>query len=156
MSKVEFYTVFSILNILLILYITIFIFGIAFFTYANLFNGSDIGFLFCLSFYILCFILKLLQPKILIKLSDKYKNSLINKFVEFLQNNPQMEKIILPIAFCFDLPFILYWVNLYNNPMALLLVILAYIMYYAGGVLFFYIMLYREIKIKEGKIKPFF
>ena len=157
MSKVEFYTVFSILNILLILYITIFIFGIAFFTYANLFNGSDIGFLFCLSFYILCFILKLLQPKILIKLSDKYKNSLINKFVEFLQNNPQMEKIILSIAFCFDIPFILYDVNIYrDNPNLLECILISYLIFYAGGIFFFYIMLYREIKIKEGKIKTFF
>lgn len=156
MSNLKFYTVLCILNILLILYIIIFIFGTIFFTYDNLFNGSDIGFLFCLSFYILCFILKLLQPKILIKLSDKYKNSLINKFVEFLQNNPQMEKIILSIAFCFDLPYILYDAYIYRHYNLLECILTSYLIFYAGGVLFFYIMLYREIKIKEGKIKRFF
>lgn len=156
MSNVKFYTVFIILNILLAIYIAVSIFGIIFLMFYNLFYTPEIIFFSGVILYIIFVILKLFLPKILIKLSDKYKNSLINKFVEFLQNNPQMEKIILSLAFCFDLPYILYDAYIYRHYNLLECILTSYLIFYAGGVLFFYIMLYREIKIKEGKIKPFF
>lgn len=156
MSKIKFYTVFSILNILLTIYIAGSIFGALFLMFYNLFYTPKIIFLSGVILYITCFILKLLLPKIFIKLADRYKNSLINKFLEFIQNNPKMEKIILSIAFCFDLPCILYYGFVNRNITGLIYLPLTYIMLYAGGVLFFYIMLYRELKIKEGKIKTFF
>ena len=155
MSNLKFYTIFSIFNILLILYIIIVILVTVFFTYDNLFNGSDIGFLFCLSFYILCFILKLLLPKIFVKIAKKYKNSIIGEFALTLKNKSKQKWKILLLAFCYDIPFILYWID-YDNLGTLVYALIAYLIFYAGGVLFFYIMLYREIKIKEGKIKPFF
>lgn len=156
MNKIKFYTVFSILNILLTIYIAGSVFGTLFLIFYNLFYTPEIIFFSGLILYIICFILKLLLPKIFVNLAYKYKDSLINKFVEFLQNNPQMEKIVLPIAFCFDLPFILYCATLYDNSSVLVWVTFSYFIIYVGGVLLFYIMLYRELKIKDGKIKPFF
>lgn len=90
-------------------------------------------------------------------MTNKYKDSLFGAFVQYLHNNPQQEKFILPIAFCFDLPFLtLYCITLYKDPNAVIFFPFFYIVIYGGGVLFFYIMLYRELKIKDGKIKPFF
>lgn len=154
MSKIKFYVFFNILNIIILMLILAGMYTVCIF--ATLLADGPMLYFYCLvTIYFIYIIYKLLLPKIFIKLADKYKNSLIHKFVEYLQNNPQMEKIILPIAFCFDLPFILYCVN-FNILGELALVIIWYIIFYAGGVLLFYIMLYRELKIKAGKIKPFF
>jgi len=92
----------------------------------------------------------------LVDYADKYKNSLIGNFIQFLHNNPQKEKEIIAIAFCYDLLYLLYFLgnefSLYN----ICPLFLVYIIFFAGGELFFYIMLYRELKIKDGKIKTFF
>ena len=154
MSKIKFYVFFNILNIIILMLILAGMYTVCIFA-TLLADGPMLYFCCLVTIYFIYIIYKLLLPKIFIKLSDKYKNSLIHKFVEYLQNNPQMEKIILPIAFCFDLPFILYCVK-FNILGELALVIIWYIIFYAGGVLLFYIMLYRELKIKAGKIKPFF
>ena len=154
MSKIKFYVFFNILNIIILMLILAGMYTV--FIFATLLEDGPMLYFYCLvTIYFIYIIYKLLLPKIFIKLADKYKDSLIHKFVEYLQNNPQMEKIILPIAFCFDLPFILYWVN-FNNLGELALVIILYIIFYAGGVLLFYIMLYRELKKKTGKINPIF
>lgn len=156
MSKIKFYTVFSILNILLTIYIAGSIFGALFLMFYNLFYTPEIIFISGLILYIIYFILKLLLSKIFINLAYKYKDSLINKFVEFIHNNPQQKKFILPLAFCFDLPFIFYYINGKYDIDKLFWMFITYFILYAGGTLFFYIMLYREQQIKDGKIKPFF
>ncbi len=154
MSNLKFYTVFSILNILLVIFLILSIF----FTGDLIFGLPDTNARFlCGIIYMIIYIaLKLRLPKIFTDFADKYKNSLINKFVEFIHNNPQQKKFILPTAFCFDLPFILYWITLYDDYSVFLWVPFSYFLCYAGGVLFFYIMLYRELEIKDGNIKPFF
>lgn len=89
MSKLKFYTIFSILNILLTLYITICILGAVILMFCKLFYTPDILVFTGLIIYTVCVILKLRLPKMLINWSDKHKDSLINKFVEFIHNNPQ-------------------------------------------------------------------
>ena len=156
MSKLKFYTIFSILNILLTLYITICILGAVILMFCKLFYTPDLLVFTGLIIYTVCVILKLRLPKMLINWSDKHKNSLINKFVEFIHNNPQQKKFILPLSFCFDLPFILYLINIVHKVGILFHMFLTYFIFYAGGVLFFYLILYRELGIKDGKIETFF
>lgn len=157
MTNLKFYTVLCIFNILLTGYILGSIFIILTILFYNLFESTYLQ-LYCgIIFYIISFILKLLLPKIIIQLADKYKDSLLGKFIEFIHNNPKHKKFILPFAFCFDLPFLLYIVlSTPNYDLLIILLPFEYFMYYAGGVLIFYIMLYYEIETKAGKIKTFF
>lgn len=156
MNKIKFYTILSILNILLTLYNVIGILGAFYLMFYDLFSTPEKIFLCGITIYIVCVVLKLLLPRIFIICAGKYKNSIINKFVEFIRNNPQQKKFILLLAFCFDLPFICYILSTFRHWMAILEVLNAYIIFYAGGVLIFYIMLYYEIETKAGKIKTFF
>lgn len=122
----------------------------------DLFATSNINFLCGIIFYVISLILKLQLPKIFINFANKYEDSFINKFVEFIHKNPQKNKFILLFAFCFDLPFIYFATTISNIFIALVYLPYLYIVIYGGGVLFFYIILYRELQIKCGKIKTFF
>lgn len=158
MSKAKFYTMFGILNVLLIVFLSscFYLFLLVVFDIQGS-GGVDIRVYLGFAFYFVYMIIKLLLPKIFIIWSEKHKNSLINEIVEFIRDNPQQKKFILSLAFCFDLILLIFGVmdgrNLQEN---LLEMIIRYFIFYAGGVFFFYFILYRELGIKAGKIRPFF
>ena len=139
MSSLKFYIIFNILNILLIGFIIL-----CMNTSMNLtFDlqgspGSGIRFLWGFALYIAYVTLK------------KYTKTIINQFVEYLQNNPQNKKKILTLAFCYDLPFLIYSIHVYIDYFFIWTVIftlIAYILFYVGGIYLFYLMLYKEIKM---------
>ena len=151
MSSLKFYIIFNILNILLIGFIIL-----CMNTSMNLtFDlqgspGSGIRFLWGFALYIAYVTLKLRLPKLIVKIGKKYTKSIINQFVEYLQNNPQNKKKILTLAFCYDLPFLIYSIHVYIDYFFIWTVIftlIAYILFYVGGIYLFYLMLYKEIKM---------
>lgn len=150
MSNLKFYTVFNIFNILLLVFLYSCIYRFLMF-FEDFWDTSDKMIMCGVTFYIFFLIIKTLLPKIFIKLSIKYKNSIFNKFTQFLLDNYQKKKEILAIAFCYDLPFILYYfyitIDFYYGIGSLV----AYFLFYLGGILFFYIMLYNELD--EMKLK---
>lgn len=98
MSKLKFYIFLNIFNILLL----IFLLGM-FINIILMFEGTTNMRLYLgLTVYFTCITLKLRLPKMLVDYADKYKNSLIGNFIQFLHNNPQKEKEIIAIAFCYD------------------------------------------------------
>ena len=150
MSSIKFYIIFNILNILLIGFIIL-----CMDTSMNLtFDlqgspGSGIRFLWGLALYITYVTLKLRLPKLIVKIGKKYTKTIINQFVEYLQNNPQNKKKILTIAFCYDIPFLIDSIHVYIDYFFIWTVIFTlflYILFYVGGIYLFYLMLYREIK----------
>ena len=150
MSSSKFYIIFNILNILLIGFIILCMdisIDLTFDLQGS--PGSDIRFLWGLALYITYVTLKLCLPKLIVKSGKKYTKTIINQFVEYLQNNPQNKKKILTLAFCYDLPFLLYTIHLFMHDGiigAILSIFTLYIISYTGGLLPFYLMLYKEIK----------
>ena len=150
MSSLKFYIIFNILNILLIGFIILCMdisIDLTFDLQGS--PGSDIRFLWGLALYITYVTLKLCLPKLIVKSGKKYTKTIINQFVEYLQNNPQNKKKILTLAFCYDLPFLLYTIHLFMHDGiigAILSIFTLYIISYTGGLLPFYLMLYKEIK----------
>ena len=151
MSSIKFYIIFNILNILLIGFIIL-----CMNTSMNLtFDlqgspGSGIRFLWGFALYIAYVTLKLRLPKLIVKIGKKYTKTIINQFVEYLQNNPQNKKKILTIAFCYDIPFLIDSIHVYIDYFFIWTVIFTlflYILFYVGGIYLFYLMLYKEIKM---------
>ena len=148
MSSIKFYIIFNILNILLIAFILFCMNGV-FDLISDISPNANIMLLWGLALYITYVTLKLRLPKLIVKSGKKYTKTIINQFVEYLQNNPQNKKKILTIAFCYDLPFLIYSIHVYIDYFFIWTVIftlIAYILFYAGGILLFYLMLYRGIK----------
>ena len=114
----------------------------------NIFNILLIGFI------ILCMNISLdlvsdISPNANIMFLKKHTKSIISEFIQFIKNTPQNKKKILIIAFCYDLPFLIYCIYIYIDYFFIWTVIftlIAYILFYAGGILLFYLMLYRGIK----------
>ena len=149
MSSIKFYIIFNILNILLIAFILFCMNGV-FDLISDISPNANIMLLWGLALYITYVTLKLRLPKLIVKSGKKYTKTIINQFVEYLQNNPQNKKKILTIAFCYDLPFLIYSIHVYIDYFFIWTVIftlIAYILFYVGGIYLFYLMLYREIKM---------
>ena len=150
MSSIKFYIIFNILNILLIGFIILCMnisMNLTFDLQGS--PGSGIRFLWGLALYITYVTLKLRLPKLIVKIGKKYTKTIINQFVEYLQNNPQNKKKILTIAFCYDIPFLIDSIHVYIDYFFIWTVIFTlflYILFYVGGIYLFYLMLYREIK----------
>ena len=150
MSSVKFYIIFNILNILLIGFIILCMdisMNLTFDLQGS--PGSGIRFLWGFALYIAYVTLKLCLPKLIVKIGKKYTKTILNQFVEYLQNNPQNKKNILTLAFCYDLPFLIYSIHIYMHDEildAFLFIFTLYIIFYTGGILPFYLMLYKEIK----------
>ena len=151
MSSLKFYIIFNILNILLIGFIILCMnisMNLTFDLQGS--PGSGIRFLWGFALYIAYVTLKLRLPKLIVKIGKKYTKTTINQFVEYLQNNPQNKKKILTIAFCYDIPFLIDSIHVYIDYFFIWTVIftlIAYILFYVGGIYLFYLMLYREIKM---------
>ena len=148
MSSIKFYIIFNILNILLIAFILFCMNGV-FDLISDISPNANIMLLWGLALYITYVTLKLRLPKLIVKIGKKYTKTIINQFVEYLQNNPQNKKKILTIAFCYDIPFLIYSIHVYIDVGilgAIPLILTLYIIFYTGGILPFYLMLYKEIK----------
>ena len=149
MSSIKFYIIFNILNILLIAFILFCMNGV-FDLISDISPNANIMLLWGLALYIAYVTLKLCLPKLIVKIGKKYTKTIINQFVEYLQNNPQNKKKILTIAFCYDIPFLIYSIHVYIDYFFIWTVIftlIAYILFYVGGIYLFYLMLYKEIKM---------
>ena len=148
MSSLKFYIIFNILNILLIAFILFCMNGV-FDLISDISPNANIMLLWGLALYITYVTLKLRLPKLIVKIGKKYTKTIINQFVEYLQNNPQNKKKILTLAFCYDIPFLIDSIHVYIDYFFIWTVIftlIAYILFYVGGISLFYLMLYREIK----------
>ena len=148
MSSVKFYIIFNILNILLIAFILFCMNGV-FDLISDISPNANIMLLWGLALYITYVTLKLRLPKLIVKIGKKYTKTIINQFVEYLQNNPQNKKKILTLAFCYDIPFLIDSIHVYIDYFFIWTVIFTlflYILFYVGGIYLFYLMLYREIK----------
>ena len=111
--------------------------------------NANIMLLWGLVLYITYVTLKLCFPKLIVKIGKKYTKTIINQFVKYLQNNPQNNKKILTLAFCYDIPFLIYSIHVYIDVGilgAIPLILTLYIIFYTGGILPFYLMLYKELK----------
>ena len=149
MSSVKFYIIFNILNILLIAFILFCMNGV-FDLISDISPNANIMLLWGLALYITYVTLKLRLPKLIVKIGKKYTKTIINQFVEYLQNNPQNKKKILTLAFCYDIPFLIYSIHVYIDVGilgAIPLILTLYIIFYTGGILPFYLMLYKELKM---------
>ena len=149
MSSLKFYIIFNILNILLIAFILFCMNGV-FDLISDISPNANIMLLWGLALYITYVTLKLRLPKLIVKIGKKYTKSIINQFVEYFQNNPQNKKKILILAFCYDIPFLIYSIHVYIDVGilgAIPLILTLYIIFYTGGILPFYLMLYKEIKM---------
>ena len=151
MSSLKFYIIFNILNILLIGFIILCMnisMNLTFDLQGS--PGSGIRFLWGFALYIAYVTLKLRLPKLIVKIGKKYTKTILNQFVEYLQNNPQNKKKILTIAFCYDIPFLIDSIHVYIDYFFIWTVIFTlflYILFYVGGIYLFYLMLYKEIKM---------
>ena len=148
MSSIKFYIIFNILNILLIAFILFCMNGV-FDLISDISPNANIMLLWGLALYITYVTLKLRLPKLIVKSGKKYTKTILNQFVEYLQNNPQNKKKILTIAFCYDIPFLIYSIHVYIDVGilgAIPLILTLYIIFYTGGILPFYLMLYKELK----------
>ena len=149
MSSVKFYIIFNILNILLIAFILFCMNGV-FDLISDISPNANIMLLWGLALYITYVTLKLRLPKLIVKIGKKYTKTILNQFVEYLQNNPQNKKKILTIAFCYDIPFLIDSIHVYIDYFFIWTVIFTlflYILFYVGGIYLFYLMLYKEIKM---------
>ncbi len=149
MSSVKFYIIFNILNILLIAFILFCMNGV-FDLISDISPNANIMLLWGLALYITYVTLKLRLQKLIVKSGKKYTKTIINQFVEYLQNNPQNKKKILTLAFCYDIPFLIYSIHVYIDVGilgAIPLILTLYIIFYTGGILPFYLMLYKELKM---------
>ena len=160
MNSFKFYMFFNIFNILLIGFIILCIYISAYLIWdMRDLTIANIKFLCGIALMITYITLKLRLPKIFSKVAKKYDNSIISHFVNYLANNPNIKKKILLFAFCYDLPFLIYaqypdFDHFYMSDIIDLT--LLYIIFYVGGVFFFYLMLYKEIKkIRYKSFKRF-
>ena len=148
MSSSKFYIIFNIFNILLIGFI-ILCMNISLDLVSDISQNANIMLLLGLLLQITYIIVKLHLPKLLINIAKKHTKSITSEFIQFIKNTPQNKKKILTIAFCYDLPFLIYCIYIYIDYFFIWTVIftlIAYILFYAGGILLFYLMLYRGIK----------
>ena len=148
MSSIKFYIIFNILNILLIAFILFCMNGV-FDLISDISPNANIMLLWGLALYITYVTLKLCLPKLIVNSGKKYTKTILNQFVEYFQNNPQNKKKILTLAFCYDLPFLIDSIHIYMHDEildAFLFIFTLYIIFYTGGILPFYLMLYKEIK----------
>lgn len=148
MSSSKFYIIFNIFNILLIGFI-ILCMNISLDLVSDISQNANIMLLLGLLLQITYIIVKFYLPKLLINIAKKHTKSITSEFIQFIKNTPQNKKKILTIAFCYDLPFLIYCIYIYIDYFFIWTVIftlIAYILFYAGGILLFYLMLYRGIK----------
>ena len=143
MTKVKFYSFFIIFNIILaVLTLLCTIEGWILMLFNEFPSKYTQQVSFCgLGLYLATIVVKTLLPKILSNIGQKHKNSLLDKFLLCIKEIPK--KQILLFAFIFDILFILYLSYVYEN---LFLFILSYFILYLGGLFFFYLTLYNELK----------
>ena len=148
MSSVKFYIIFNILNILLVAFILCCI-SVVCDLVSDISSNANIMLLLGLLLQITYIIVKLHLPKLLINIAKKHTNSITSEFIQFIKNTPQNKKKILTLAFCYDIPVLLYSIYLYINydlASAIFFITISYIIIYAGGIFLFYLMLYKELK----------
>ena len=148
MSSSKFYTIFNIFNILLIAFILGCI-SVVCDLVSDISQNANIMFLLGLLLQITYIIVKLYLPKLLVNIAKKHTKSIISEFIQFIKNTPQNKKKILIIAFCYDIPVLLYSIYLYINydlASAIFFITFSYIIIYAGGIFLFYLMLYKALK----------
>ncbi len=148
MSSIKFYIIFNILNILLVAFILCCI-SVVCDLVSDISSNANIMLLLGLLLQITYIIVKLHLPKLLINIAKKHTNSITSEFIQFIKNTPQNKKKILTLAFCYDIPVLLYSIYLYINydlASAIFFITISYIIIYAGGIFLFYLMLYKELK----------
>ena len=148
MSSSKFYTIFNIFNILLIAFILGCI-SVVCDLVSDISQNANIMLLLGLLLQITYIIVKLYLPKLLINIAKKHTKSITSEYIQFIKNTPQNKKKILTLAFCYDLPFLIYCIYIYIDYFFIWTVIftlIVYILFYVGGILLFYLMLYRGIK----------
>ena len=148
MSSSKFYIIFNIFNILLIGFI-ILCMNISLDLVSDISQNANIMLLLGLLLQITYIIVKFYLPKLLINIAKKHTKSITSEFIQFIKNTPQNKKKILIIAFCYDIPVLLYSIYLYINydlASAIFFITFSYIIIYAGGIFLFYIMLYKALK----------
>ena len=148
MSSSKFYIIFNIFNILLIGFI-ILCMNISLDLVSDISQNANIMLLLGLLLQITYIIVKLYLPKLLVNIAKKHTKSIISEYIQFIKNTPENKKKILTLAFCYDLPFLLYTIHLFMHDGiigAILSIFTLYIISYTGGLLPFYLMLYKEIK----------
>ncbi len=155
MNSLRFYIFFNIFNILFIGLIILCVYISAVLTFDIQGSpGSDLRFLYGAIIFITYITLKLRLPKIFIKWAKKYDKSIISQFVCYLANRPNIKKKILFLAFCYDLPVLIYIISQYLNYSfidAIFYITVFYTILYAGGIFLFYLMLYKEIGKNSNK-----
>ena len=148
MSSSKFYIIFNFLNILLLSFILGCI-SLVCDLVSDISQNANIMLLLGLLLQITYIIVKLYLPKLLVNIAKKHTKSIISEFIQFIKNTPQNKKKILIIAFCYDIPVLLYSIYLYINydlASAIFFITFSYIIIYAGGIFLFYIMLYKALK----------
>ena len=148
MSSIKFYIIFNILNILLVAFILCCI-SVVCDLVSDISSNANIMLLLGLLLQITYIIVKLYLPKLLINIAKKHTKSITSEFIQFIKNTPQNKKKILTLAFCYDIPVLLYSIYLYINydlASAIFFITISYIIIYAGGIFLFYLMLYKELK----------
>ena len=148
MSSIKFYIIFNILNILLVAFILCCI-SVVCDLVSDISSNANIMLLLGLLLQITYIIVKLHLPKLLINIAKKHTNSITSEFIQFIKNTPQNKKKILTLAFCYDIPVLLYSIYLYINydlASAIFFITFSYIIIYAGGIFLFYLMLYKALK----------
>ena len=114
MSSLKFYIIFNILNILLVAFILCCI-SVVCDLVSDISSNANIMLLLGLLLQITYIIVKLHLPKLLINIAKKHTNSITSEFIQFIKNTPQNKKKILTLAFCYDIPVLLYSIYLYIN-----------------------------------------
>ena len=155
MNSLRFYIFFNIFNILFIglIILCVYISAVLIWDMRNL-TIANIKFLCGIALMITYITLKLRLPKIFIKWAKKYDKSIISQFVYYLANRPNIKKKILFLAFCYDLPVLIYIISQYLNYSfidAIFYITVFYTILYAGGIFLFYLMLYKEIGKNSNK-----
>ena len=148
MSSLKFYIIFNILNILLVAFILCCI-SVVCDLVSDISPNANIMLLLGLLLQITYIIVKLHLPKLLVNIAKKHTESITSDFIQFIKNTPQNKKKILTLAFCYDIPVLLYSIYLYINydlASAIFFITISYIIIYAGGIFLFYLMLYKELK----------
>ena len=147
MNSLRFYIFFNIFNILLIGLILGCI-SIVCDLVVDYSQNANILLLSGLVLQISYIIVKLRLPNLLVKWAKKYDNSIISQFVYYLANRPNIKKKILFLAFCYDLPVLIYIISPEIDCFcigSIVSIIGLYTIFYVGGIFLFYLMLYKEI-----------
>ena len=147
MTKVKFYTIFSIFNIAIIALTLLYTLGIIILigvlVLENFQAYLDILFLCGIVIYFAALVVKIVLPEILSKFGQKHKNSLLDKFLLYIKENPKEKIWILLLALIFDIFFLLSELCIYRDLFSILF---GYIIVYLGGLFFFYLTLYNELE----------